>query len=106
MPAKIQCLPVTLVHAQGGRGVGAWPACAQALHGTQVEEPVSGDPLPALGREAGIASRGDSDLPALGLQAALQSMAEDEEDVRFWKGRQDTKASQGLSWLALDDRCG
>lgn len=95
VPAKIQCLPVTLVHAQGGGGVGARPACAQALHGAQVEEPVSGDPLPALGRKAGIAGWGDSDLPTLGLQAALQSMAEDEEDVGFWKGRQDTRPSQG-----------
>lgn len=81
VPAKIQCLTVTLVHAQGGGGVGARPACAQALHGAQVEEPVSRDPLPALGRKAGVAGRGDPDLPSLGLQAALQSMAEDDKDV-------------------------
>lgn len=81
MPAKIHCLPVTFVHAQGGCGVGARPACAQALHGTQVEEPVPGDPLPALGRETATAVWGDPDLPALGLQAALQAVAEDEEDV-------------------------
>lgn len=67
VPAKTQCLAVTLVHAQGGGSVGAWPACAQALHGTQVEQPVSGDPLPALGRKAGIAGWRDSDLPTLGL---------------------------------------
>lgn len=102
VPAKIQRLPVTFVHAQGGRGVGARPSGAQALHGAQAEEPVSGDPLPALGRKTGIAGWGDSDLPTLGLQAALQSMAEDEEDVGFWKGRQDMKPSQGLSGLALD----
>lgn len=99
MPAKTQCLPVTLVHAQGGGAIGARPACAQALHGAQVEESVPGDPLPALGREAGIAGWGDSDLCTLGFQAALKSVAEDEEDIWFWKGRQDMKASHGL-WLA------
>lgn len=81
VPAEVQCLPVTFVHAQGGCGVGARPARAQALHGAQVEETVSRDPLPALGRETDVAAWGDSDLPTLGLQAALQSMAEDEEDV-------------------------
>lgn len=105
VPAKIQCLPVTFVHAQGGRGIGARPAGAQALHGAQAEQPVSGDPLPALGRKTGIAGWGDSDLPTLGLQAALQSMAEDEEDVGLWKGRQDMKPSQGLSGLDLDGQC-
>ena len=94
VPAKIQCLAVTLVHAQGGGGVGARPACAQALHGAQVEEPVSGDPLPALGRKAGVAGRGDPDLPSLGLQAALQSMAEDDKDIGLWKGKQDTRPSR------------
>lgn len=103
VPAKIQCLPVTFVQAQGGCGVGARPACTQALHGAQAEEPVSGDPLPALGGETGIAGWGDSDLPTLGLQAALQSVAEDEEDVGLWKGRRDTKPSQGLSGLVAPD---
>lgn len=83
VPAKTHCLPVTLVHAQGGCGVGARPACAQALHGTQVEEPVPGDPLPALGRKTATTAWGDPDLPTLGLQAAFQSIAEDEEDVGF-----------------------
>lgn len=83
VPAKTQCLPVTFVHAQGGRGVGARPACAQALHDTQIEEPVSGDPLPVLGRKTGIAGWSDANLPSLGLQAPLQSMAEDEEDTGF-----------------------
>lgn len=100
VPAKIQRLPVTFVHAQGGGGVGAWPACAQALHAAQVEEPVSGDPLPALGRKTGVAGWGDSDLAPLRLQAALQSMAEDEEDAGLCKGRHDMKpSSRGLSWL-------
>lgn len=83
VPAEIHGLPVTFVHAQGGCGVGARPACAQALHGTQVEEPVPGDPLPALGSKAATAVWRDPDLPTLGLQAALQSIAEDEEDAGF-----------------------
>ena len=36
-----------------------------------------------LGRKAVTAVWGDPDLPTLGLQAALQSIAEDEEDIGF-----------------------
>lgn len=99
MPVKTQGLPVALIHAQGHCGVGDWPACTQALRGTQVEESIPGDPLPALGGETGVADWSDSDLCTLGLQTALHPLAEDEEDIGFWKERQDRKTSH----LRLDD---
>lgn len=89
--AKIQCFSVIFVYVQGGCGVGVRLVCVQVLYGIQVEESVSGDLFLALGRKIGVVVWGDFDLFILGFQVVLQFMVEDEEDVGFWKGRQDMK---------------
>ena len=86
-PAHVDRLAVTLVGGQGvqpRRGVGPVPRNPQALHGPHVEEAISRDPFPLLGRGAGVAALGESHQRVLRLQAALRTRVVDEEDFGVW----------------------